>query len=249
LNWQNNGLRAEAEHWDREASDYEARRADDGRYMAGVEAAVRSLGAGPGDAVLDAGCGNGLTARRLIARGCRVTALDLSAESLAYLRGRAAGGPLRVVQGDVTSLPFADGAFDRVLCANTLQHIPGDGARRLCVRELARVLRPGGRLVVTAQQYSVPRRWAGWVKEGPTGNRVRYIYRMSRGEFRRLMEWPPAAARVRGAGFPLPYRCKVGGASKRAERVLQQTGFVTAMADLLIGTVRLPDDQRRTSRS
>lgn len=248
LNWTDDGLRAEAEQWDREAGEYEARRADDCRYMAGVEAAVRSLGAEGGDAVLDAGCGTGLTTRRLLDRGCYVTALDLSVKSLAYLRGRHTGGALRVVQGDLTSLPFAAGAFDRVLCANTLQHVPGDGARQLCVRELARVLRPGGRLVVTAQQHSIPRRWAGWVKEGPTGNRVRYIYRMSLGEFLRLMDGA-AAPRVRGAGFPLPYRCKFGWASKRVERVLQTTGFVTAMADLLIGTVRLPDDQRRTPRS
>ena len=169
VNWEHDGFRAEAAQWDREAEEYEGRRGGDGRYMAGIEPAVRSLDAQPGATVLDAGCGTGLTTRRLVATGCSVTGMDLSVESLVYLRDRTAGGELRVVQGDVTSLPFGDGSFDRVLCATTLQQLEGNDRRQACIREVVRVLRPGGRLVLTVQQYSVLRRWAGWARERPTG--------------------------------------------------------------------------------
>jgi hypothetical protein len=62
------------------------------------------------------------------------------------------------VQGDATRLPFGDGAFDRVIASEVLEHIPDDGA---ALTELARVLRPGGTMAVTVPAY-VPERicWA-----------------------------------------------------------------------------------------
>jgi SAM-dependent methyltransferase len=238
--WAADGLREEADQWDQEAEMYEARRAADPRYMAGVEAAARALSARPGEGVLDAGCGTGLTTRRLVAIGCRVTALDLSAGSLGRLRQRVGGLVPRLVQGDLSALPFPDAAFDRVLCANALQQLGAD-ARRACVRELARVLRPGGRLVLTAQQHSVPRRRAGWVKEGRSGDRVRYIYRFTAAEFARLLGEEAGEARVRGAGFPLPYRFKFGPAARVVERAWQRLPVGIEWADLLVGVVTKAD--------
>lgn len=216
---------------------YEARRAADPRYMAGVDAAVRGLSAGPGESVLDAGCGTGLTTRRLVSLGCRVTALDLSAGSLGRLRQRVGGLVPRLVQGDLSALPFPDASFDRVLCANALQQLAGAGARRACVRELVRVVRPGGRLVVTVQQHSIPRRRAGWVKEGPSGDRLRYVFRFTADEFGRLLGEEAGGAFIRGAGFPLPYRLKVGWASGVVERAWQRLPVGTEWADLLVGVI------------
>lgn len=233
-------FRAEAAQWDKEAELYDARRARDPRYMAAVRAAVRSVAAGPGMTVLDAGCGTGLTTRRLVAAGCRVAALDMSVESLARLRGGVGNAEAHLVQGDLTELPFASGSFDRVLCANAIQQVEGDARRRACVRELARVLRPGGRLVVTAQQYSVPRRRAGWAKEGPTGDRVRYVYRFLKTELVRLFEAGASGVRVRGAGFPLPYRFKLGLFSSGVEVALGRIGPATPLADMLVATVVKP---------
>lgn len=240
--WESDGVRAEADQWDREAGRYEARRAVDPRSMAAVEAAVRAVGARPGEVVLDAGCGTGLVARRLAAAGARVTALDLSLKSLEYLRDRAPG-PIELVQGDLTRVPFADDSFDRVVCANALQHIQGAAARASCVRELARVLRPGGTLVVTAQQYSIPRRRAGWVKEGASGDRVRYIHRFAARELAELLAAEVAAVRLRGAGFPLPYRFKLGPAAGLVERAWQRLPVGTAWADILVAVGRKRPDR------
>ena len=58
----------------------------------------------------------------------------------------AAGHPATAVQGDALALPFPDGTFDRVIASEVLEHIPDDVA---AMRELARVLRPGGTMAVT----------------------------------------------------------------------------------------------------
>jgi SAM-dependent methyltransferase len=92
-------------------------------------------GLSPGMRVLDAGCGNGIYLRALAARKMRAAGCDLSAGML-----RATGHPA-VVNADVTALPLRDGAFDLVLAAHMLYHVPD---REAAVRELRRVLAPGG---------------------------------------------------------------------------------------------------------
>ena len=95
----------------------------------------------PGDRLLDLGCGPGATLRYLGGQGCAVCGLDASAE----LAGRARDkGP--VVRGLGQSLPFAGAAFDGVFCECVLS-ASGDGPGLL--DEIARVLRPGGRLVLS----------------------------------------------------------------------------------------------------
>jgi 2-polyprenyl-3-methyl-5-hydroxy-6-metoxy-1,4-benzoquinol methylase len=59
-----------------------------------------------------------------------------------------------VAQADVTRLPFADGFFDIVVCSEVLEHIPDNGA---AIRELVRVVKPGGDLVVTVPRYGPER--------------------------------------------------------------------------------------------
>jgi len=96
---------------------------------------------------LEAGCGTGYFSRLLQQeRGWPVVPLDISAEGLKYAR---AMGVERPVQGDLATLPFADGTFDLVLSIDVLPHLPR-GAEEAAVRELARVLAPGGLLVVRA---------------------------------------------------------------------------------------------------
>jgi demethylmenaquinone methyltransferase/2-methoxy-6-polyprenyl-1,4-benzoquinol methylase len=102
----------------------------------------------PGDRVLDAACGTGdLAIADLKAGAARVTGLDFSAEMLVRARRKAADrrSVLEWIQGDMLALPFADETFD----AATV----GFGARNvadleLALRELRRVLRPGGRLAI-----------------------------------------------------------------------------------------------------
>jgi SAM-dependent methyltransferase len=206
--------------------------------MAGVAAAARALAPRAGEVVLDAACGTGLTARAYGRPGLRVVAVDLSLESLRALRAAPGAAAVYPVRADLGALPLAGGAFDRVLCANALQQIPGEELRRACVRELARVARPGARIVVTAHSWSVPKRRAGWPKEGPAGGpsgAVRYIYRSEPDEFRALLASALRVEAVRGAGLPLPYRWKLSWLSRQLEPVLSRFAAGAAWGHMLVG--------------
>lgn len=98
-----------------------------------------------GTRLLDAGCGAGLLALLATFRGARVTALDASPGLLAIARQRLPAADVR--EGDLGALPFADDSFDAVTAVNSLFYADDMGA---AMRELVRVVRPGGRVVVTA---------------------------------------------------------------------------------------------------
>ncbi|MDQ6682360.1 MAG: class I SAM-dependent methyltransferase [Chloroflexota bacterium] len=99
------------------------------------------LGAGPGRC-LDLACGTGINLNRLTDAGWSVTGVDLSADQLRLARQRARPG-VELLQGDATNLPFQAGTFDAVACS--LLHTDVDDFAAVC-REVARVLRSGGRL-------------------------------------------------------------------------------------------------------
>lgn len=101
-------------------------------FEAVVEVAPRS--------VLEVGCGPGELAARIEATGAAVTAVDISPRMVELARGRGVDASV----GDVQQLPFADETFDVVLAAWMLYHVPEPGRG---LDELARVIRPGGRLV------------------------------------------------------------------------------------------------------
>lgn len=108
------------------------------------EDTLAALGVGPGFRLLDAGCGGGGAAVLAAAFGCEVTGLDASGALVAIARERVPEA--RFVQGDLEQLPFAPGEFDGALAANSV--IFADDIRQ-AVRELRRVVRPGGRVAIT----------------------------------------------------------------------------------------------------
>ena len=99
--------------------------------------------------VLDAGCGVGTDLVSLASRlpeGCGIVGVDASESLLARAAERTKGicGPCSLVQGDLTKIPFRDDAFDACRIDRVLQHLREPEA---AIRELARVLKPGGVLV------------------------------------------------------------------------------------------------------
>jgi len=97
----------------------------------------------PGDRVLDAACGTGDLAVAAESAGGKVTGLDFSERMLE--RARSKSSSIEWVQGDVMELPFEDGSFDAATIGFGIRNVSDlEGG----LRELARVLRPGGRLAV-----------------------------------------------------------------------------------------------------
>jgi demethylmenaquinone methyltransferase/2-methoxy-6-polyprenyl-1,4-benzoquinol methylase len=110
---------------------------------------VAAVAARPGERVLDVATGTGLVARALARRyGCEVIGLDQSPEMLAVARDRLArdselDGLVTFVSGEAERLPFADGEFDHLTFTYLLRYVDDPAAT---LRELARVVRPGGRI-------------------------------------------------------------------------------------------------------
>jgi SAM-dependent methyltransferase len=101
---------------------------------------------GPGRLALELGCGTGLFLEQVARSGAAVTGLDLSAELLAQARARCAGLPhARLVRGNAEQTAFPAASFDVVYGSSVLHHLDTAAA----AREVARLLRPGGRLVFT----------------------------------------------------------------------------------------------------
>lgn len=138
------------------------------------EADAGLLGDVHGLEVLEVGCGAAQGARWLTDQGARVTALDVSLGMLRQARAidaRTGGGPAGYLQADAQRLPLTDASYDAVVSAfGALPFVADAGA---ALREVARVLRPGGRAVLSV---SHPFRWAFADDPGPDGLVVRQSY-------------------------------------------------------------------------
>ncbi|MFF7617727.1 class I SAM-dependent methyltransferase [Streptomyces lavendulae] len=107
-------------------------------------------------AVLDCSCGIGTQAIGLALRGHRVTGTDISPRAAARAAREAARRSLslRTAAADMRRLPFADGQFDTVVCAdNSLPHLLTEQDVNAALAEMRRVLRPGGRLLISTRPY------------------------------------------------------------------------------------------------
>jgi len=151
----------------------------------------------PGDRILDVGCGSG----RHMAEAYRfprvtVSGMDRSLEDLVQARerlefhgrlGEHGGGCWGLAQADIVALPYADDGFDAVICSEVLEHIADDTR---AIREVLRVLRPGGVLAV-----SVPRLWPETVCW-----RLSRDYRTEKGGHLRIYHRRRLVQRIQSAG-------------------------------------------------
>lgn len=112
-------------------------------------AMVTRVSADAGDRVLDVATGTGMVAVALVRRyGCAVVGLDQSPEMLAGAQAKLAvdprlAGQIELVRGEAEALPFDDGEFDHLTFTYLLRYVDDPAAT---LRELARVVRPGGRI-------------------------------------------------------------------------------------------------------
>jgi ubiquinone/menaquinone biosynthesis C-methylase UbiE len=201
-----------------------------GSVTESVEASVVFGLAGPlqGQRVLDVGTGDGTYAIEAAVRGAKVTGLDIKADMLDAMRARASARGVDVVlrQGNAEALPFDDASFDVVTAVTVLCFVAN---ARLAVREMARVLVPGGRLVLGElgrfSVWAAERRVRGWLGSS-TWRRARFWSRSELPELPRsagctvskvqgAVFFPPSnfAARALGPFDPFLTRLNVPGAA------------------------------------
>ena len=143
----------------------------------------------PPQDIMDVCTGTGAAARLAagVYPGARVVAIDLSAEFLAGARRGAEGGRVGFVQGSAAALPARDGAFDLAMSFGVLCHTADAGG---VVREMRRVLRPGGRALL-------------WTRgRGPSGQILRLFFPLTSGGARFYLYSPRELRRLfEAAGF------------------------------------------------
>lgn len=135
--------------WDRYLQVYDGLNGLEG-YRSALEEVAARLDVGPGDLVLDAGSGTGNLSVALGDLGARVVGLDFSPTALQMHRRKDPEAMLLRASLE-SALPFRSGTFDRVACLSVLFAISERGSR-LALREFRRVLRPGGRLIITSMK-------------------------------------------------------------------------------------------------
>ncbi len=173
-------VRANRRWWDGDADAYQA---EHGAFLGDAdfvwcpeglrEAEAGLLGDVAGRRVVEVGAGAAPCARWLAAAGARPVAVDLSGGQLAHARRLAATTGIHVplVQADALRLPFAAGSFD--LACSAFGAVPFVTDSAAVLREVARVLRPGGRWVFSVTH---PMRWVFLDEGGPAGLTVVQSY-------------------------------------------------------------------------
>ncbi len=166
---------------------------------------VELLGPVSGKTLLDIGCGDGALAAVLARQGAHVTGLDADPVMLAAARQRAGreSTPFQLIEGRSEALPFDDDAFDITLAVTSLCFVRDAGC---AVAEMARALKPGGRLVIGDlgcwSLWAMRRRLRGWL-----GDKTwRAAMFRTAAELRNLVEAAGLAViEVRGAVYYPPY--------------------------------------------
>lgn len=111
--------------------------------------------------ILDVGCGGGAILARL--PGSKREGIDLSPAMVKRAQEKL-GSNAKIVQGDAEALPYADGSFDRVLASSLLSHVKNP---EKVVQELARVVKPGGRVVISVCHEDQIEKYLRWAHSIP----------------------------------------------------------------------------------
>jgi ubiquinone/menaquinone biosynthesis C-methylase UbiE len=163
--------------------------------------------------VLDLGCGAGVLTERLVAAGFNVDAVDMSADMLEFSRQRLAkydASRYRLARAEMQSLPFADAAFDIVACIGVFGYMDDVDSP---IREIKRVLRPGGTLVLSIRNLDHVTVFDGlfWLKAPLLG--LRKLVRMGR-------------ERLDGTGAEPRHSIAIYDQPRKVARIFESFGFV-----------------------
>lgn len=218
--------------YDEMASTY-AEHAADSAYNAHYDrpAVLELLGEVSGLRVLDAGCGPGLYAEELLARGADLVAVDGSTAMVELARQRL-GTRAHVLQADLSKpLPFGSSEFDLIVCALVIHHLDD---REAALRQFFRVLRPGGHVVLSTQHPTTD-----WLRKGGSYFETKEeedIWHRETGDYTvRFWREPLTAfcAAIADAGFlierlvePLPAPTMRERSPEHWEKLQQEPGFL-----------------------
>ncbi len=128
-----------------------------GRLIKGYESdlVLKQLKPGPGEVILDAGCGTGVFTTDILAAGAKVVGLELAFNMLYRAKKRFSNRHFQPIQADMLRLPFGDGSFDKSISITAIEFIKD---AQIAVDELFRVTKPGGVIVVATLNALSP--WA-----------------------------------------------------------------------------------------
>jgi len=205
------------------------------------------IGPARGLRILDVGCGDGVLSTRLAQAGARVTGIDASADMIAAARRRAkaAGVEIDLVEGDAGNLRFPGGHFDCVVSVATLCFVDNPSPT---IREMVRVLKPGGRLILGElgrwNLWAAQRRVKGWLGS----DLWRAVHFRSRADLLALATGAGLTnATVTGAVFYPPF----GWAAKVMAPIDPWLGRWTTLgaAFLVLGATKPLDTRNETEQS
>ncbi len=199
---------------------------------------VNELRAEQNSQVLDLGSGTGIITEELLKRGCSVVAVDFANESLKILKNKC-WNRAEAICADICFLPLNQSSFDRVISCEVFEHLPSEASRTKAIREVSRILEPGGVFVLTVYNWGLKQRMILRRKEGYHGAgtpRITYFC-FNLLDIRRLL--------VKIGGFSLdklvyivnvPYSIavKTGSFSVYLERLLSALPFSIHLAYLIL---------------
>lgn len=137
-----------------------------------VKRIISELDIKPADFVLDSGCGDGLYLKTIKELGSyNIIGFDLDNRSLRLAQCHT-DNSVSIIQGNGCMLPFKDSAFNKIYCTEVIEHIPDD---RQALKEIYRILKPKGTLILTVPNHNYPFLWdpINWVMEAVTGGHIK----------------------------------------------------------------------------